>query len=317
MSDNNKKIIAVVGPTASGKSELALRLCESLDGELVSFDSMQIYRHLDIGTAKPTEEEQRRAVHHMIDICEPDENYSVADFSVRAKSEIDGVLEKGRVPVICGGTGLYIDSVLSGTDFGEITSDEEYRAFLFAKAEKEGNGALHKMLRDIDPEAAGQIHENNVKRVVRALEIFKATGMTKTEWDKKAAAHPSPYNAVIIGLDYRSRDTLYGRIDTRVDKMFSLGLENEVRALLLSGFLGEDTTAGQAIGYKETAAYIKGDISLAEAVQTVKQSTRRYAKRQLTWFRRNKSISWLFPDDYKDADALTRSALSVISKEEE
>ena len=309
----NDKIIAVAGPTASGKSALALELCKRLDGELISLDSMQIYRGLDIGTAKPTKAEQAEVRHHMIDICEPTENFSAAEFAERAHKVIADVQSRGKKAVLCGGTGLYLDTVLGRLDFGEIESDEKLRGELIAFAEKNGAEALHERLRGIDPQAAEKIHKNNVRRVARAIEIYELTGKTKTEHDREAISD-SPYESLIIGLDYNDRKVLYNRINRRVDAMIEAGLEGEVRSLVSRGLLYAESTAGQAIGYKEMLGYIAGDCSLGDAVEKIKLGTRRYAKRQLTWLRRNPSINWLYPDRLCDFQSLVGEAEKIIGK---
>lgn len=309
----NDKIIAVAGPTASGKSALALELCKRLDGELISLDSMQIYRGLDIGTAKPTKAEQAEVRHHMIDICEPTENFSAAEFAERAHKVIADVRSRGKRAVLCGGTGLYLDTVLGRLDFGEIESDEKLRGELIAFAEKNGAEALHERLREIDPQAAEKIHPNNVRRVARAIEIYELTGKTKTEHDREAISD-SPYESLIIGLDYDDREVLYNRINRRVDAMIEAGLEGEVRSLLSRGLLSAESTAGQAIGYKEMLGYIAGDCSLGDAVEKIKLGTRRYAKRQLTWLRRNPDIKWLYPDRLCDFQSLVGEAEKIIGK---
>lgn len=309
----NDKIIAVAGPTASGKSALALELCKRLDGELISLDSMQIYRGLDIGTAKPTKAEQAEVRHHMIDICEPTENFSAAEFAERAHKVIADVRSRGKRAVLCGGTGLYLDTVLGRLDFGEIESDEKLRGELIAFAEKNGADALHERLREIDPQAAEKIHPNNVRRVARAIEIYELTGKTKTEHDREAISD-SPYESLIIGLDYDDREVLYNRINRRVDAMIEAGLEREVRSLLSRGLLSAESTAGQAIGYKEMLGYIAGDCSLGDAVEEIKLGTRRYAKRQLTWLRRNPNINWLYPDRLCDFQSLVGEAEKIIGK---
>lgn len=309
----NDKIIAVAGPTASGKSALALELCKRLDGELISLDSMQIYRGLDIGTAKPTKAEQAEVCHHMIDICEPTENFSAAEFAERAHKVIADVQSRGKKAVLCGGTGLYLDTVLGRLDFGEIESDEKLRGELIAFAEKNGADALHERLREIDPHAAEKIHPNNVRRVARAIEIYELTGKTKTEHDREAISD-SPYESLIIGLDYDDREVLYNRINRRVDAMIEAGLEGEVRSLVSRGLLSAESTAGQAIGYKEMLGYIAGDCSLGDAVEKIKLGTRRYAKRQLTWLRRNPSINWLYPDRLGDFRSLVCEAEKIINK---
>ena len=307
-------VIAIAGPTASGKSSLAMQLCKDLDGELISCDSMQIYKGMDIGTAKPTKQDMTEVTHHMIDICEPDTDYSAAAFAEDARKVIEEVYSRGKMPILCGGTGLYLDSVLKGVDFGDMEPDLEYRAELFDFAEKHGVEALHARLAEIDPEAAAAIHPNNVKRVARALEICKLSGMTKTEWDKQAIRGESPYNACIIALDYKNREELYFRIHMRVDEMFKAGLVEEAKSLFEKGYLAPDTTAGGAIGYKELLGYLNGDMTEEEAADAIKTATRHYAKRQLTWLRRNPDVHWLYPDDerYEDERGFVSAAHAII-----
>ncbi len=305
-------VIAVGGPTASGKSAASLAICEKYGGELVSCDSMQIYRRMDIGTAKPTKEEMARVPHHMIDILDPSEDFSAAAFAELAGNAIRDIHGRSKLPVLCGGTGLYLDSVLRGVDFGELETDPAYRESLHAFAEENGNIALHEKLIALDPEAAAAIHPNNVKRVIRALEICKTSGMTKTEWDKRAIAKESPFSPIHIAFDFRDRDILYARIDRRVDEMFDMGLEEEVRGLYAEGYLTPDSTAGGAIGYKELFGYLRGEMTLTEASDAVKLATRHYAKRQLTWLRKNPAIHWIFPDEYDTKDALLAAVFAVI-----
>ena len=309
----NDKIIAVAGPTASGKSALALELCKRLGGELVSLDSMQIYKGLDIGTAKPTKAEQAEVRHHMIDICDPREKFSAADFAERAHGVIADIRSRGKRVVLCGGTGLYLDTVLGRLDFGEIESNEKLRRDLIAFAEKNGADALYERLVKIDPQAAEKIHKNNVRRVARAIEIYELTGKTKTEHDREAISD-SPYDSLIIGLDYNDREVLYSRINRRVDLMIDAGLETEVRSLLSEGLLSADSTPGQAIGYKEMLGYIAGEYTLDDAIEKIKLGTRRYAKRQLTWLRRNPEINWLYPDRLGDFQSLVGEAEKIIGK---
>jgi len=312
----NRKIpvIAVAGPTASGKSSLALRLCKDYNGELISCDSMQIYKGMDIGTAKPSLIERSEIPHHLIDICAPNVDFSAAAFTELASAAIADIHARGKMPVLCGGTGLYLDSLLKGVNFGEMESDPDYRAELFAFAEKEGAEALHRRLQAVDPEAAAAIHPNNIKRVVRALEICKLSGVTKTAWDKNAVKNESPYAPCILALDYKNRENLYARIHMRVDEMFDMGLEEEVRSLLNEGYLSPDTTASGAIGYKELLGYLRGEMTKDEAANAIKTATRHYAKRQLTWFRRNPDIHWLYPDDdrYEDYEQLVCAAHAII-----
>ncbi len=286
------RVIAVVGPTASGKTDLALELARICDGEIVSCDSMQIYRGMNIGTAKPTEAEMRRIRHHMIDIAEPSESFSAADYSSLAKDAVLDIISRNKLPIFCGGTGLYLDSVLYANEYADTETDTNVRASLLREADELGAEALWQRLSEIDPESAEAIHPNNVKRVVRALEIYITSGITKTEWDKRSRLSPPPFDATIIALD-RPREALYERIARRVDLMIEAGLENEVRTLVDSGRLPLNSTAAQAIGYKEFIDYFNGKATIDEVSALIKQASRRYAKRQITWFKRNKSINWI------------------------
>lgn len=291
MSDKIK-VIAVVGPTASGKTALSVELALKYGGEIISCDSMQIYKGMDIGTAKVTEEEKRGVQHHLVDAVSPESSFSCADYSALAKAKIEEISARGSVPIFCGGTGLYLDSVLKNTEFSAAGKDDAYRNMLETEYTP---SELHGILAEVDPESAAAIHENNVKRVIRALEIYHVTGKTKTEWDKLSRIAESPYSATVIGLDYRSRETLYSRIDKRVDLMMVAGLADEVKALDSPGFRA--STASQAIGYKEMLEYFDGRFTYDEAVAAIKQYSRNYAKRQLTWFSRNKDVNWIYPDD--------------------
>lgn len=292
MKNCKPRVVAVVGPTASGKTALAIELAKRFNGEIISCDSMQIYRGMDIGTAKPTEEEKCGIPHHMIDIVEPSEAFSAADYAPMARAAADDIISRGKLPIFCGGTGLYLDAVLTANEYADVETDLALRAALLADAERDGAEALWERLNEVDPESAAAIHKNNVKRVARALEIYLSGGITKTEWDKRSRSKPAPYDPVILALN-RDREALYARIDKRVDDMMGAGLENEVRELTESGRLPRGSTAAQAIGYKELISYFDGDCTLDEAVFTIKQSSRRYAKRQLTWLRRNSAVIWL------------------------
>ena len=298
------KILAVVGPTASGKSALAVLLAARLNGEIVSCDSMQIYRGMDIGTAKPDEAERGGVRHHMLDIVSPAESFSCADYGRYARAAADDILSRGALPVFCGGTGLYLDAVLRCGFAPDVSPD--IREELKARDPAE----LYRELSEVDPVSAGAIHPNNVKRVLRALEIYYGTGKTKSEWDRLSADAERPYDALLIGLDYRSRETLYDRIDRRVDDMLQRGLAGEAERLNLR----RDSTAAQAIGYKELYGWLDGRCGREEAVSALKQNTRNYAKRQLTWFRRNPDIYWLYPDDYpadEREDVVLRESLRL------
>ena len=280
-----EKIIAVAGPTASGKTALAVRLAKAVGGEVVSNDSMQIYRRMDIGTAKATAEERNAAVHHMLDVTEPGQNWSVARYVEEAARCCDGIIARGKLPIVVGGTGLYIDSLISGLDFAGTASDNALREELGAEYDRLGGEEMLRRLAQFDPERAAKLHPGDKRRIVRAPEIYRLTGTTITEHDRITAQRPKRYDAARIVLNYADRADLYAQIDRRVDAMIDAGLVGEVRGLLASG-LSPECTAMQAIGYKETVAYIEGKIPLDEAAALIKQNSRRYAKRQLTWFGR-------------------------------
>lgn len=287
---NKPKILCVVGPTASGKTDYAVELALKCGGEVVSCDSMQIYKHMDIGTAKPTADEMKGVKHHMIDIIEPNESFSVARFSEMARECIDDILLRGKTPVLCGGTGLYFDSTINNINFIQMDTDEEYRKDLESAAKEFGNEYVYKILKRVDEESAESIHPNNLKRVIRALEIYKTTGKKKSELDKEQLSEPL-YEPEITGL-MRDREVLYDRINKRVDIMMEKGLVEEVSELIKMG-IDTDTTSMQAIGYKEIIEYLDGKTSLSGAVDKIKRESRRYAKRQLTWFKRNEKINWI------------------------
>ena len=279
-----KKIIAVVGPTASGKSALALELAKQYGGEIVSCDSMQIYKRMNIGTAKPTADELLSVRHHMIDIAEPTENFSCEDYVRLASLAIDDICARGAIPIVCGGTGLYLDALLRGGNSAPSVDTSDIRAELCARAEREGIDAIYEQLKLIDPESAASIHKNNEKRVIRALEIYLATGRTKSELDRESKSFESPYDARVAYLTFADRSLLYSRIDSRVDAMIAEGLAEEARSLLSEGVFDVNRTAAQAIGYKELFGFLEGRETLDDAVETLKRSTRKYAKRQITWF---------------------------------
>ena len=277
-------LIAVAGPTASGKTAVSIAIARRFDGEIVSADSMQIYRGMEIGTAAPTPEEQSAAIHHGIGILSPTESFSAAAWRSFAMETISAITERDHLPIVCGGTGLYLDTLTKIGNYTEASAgDENLRAELFAIAEKDGNPALHVILAELDPEAAAQIHPNNVKRVVRAIEICKTTGRTKTEIDRAQLAADSPYRECRVILCYHDRALLYDRINRRVDQMLENGLLEEAKRVLEH----PSQTALQAIGYKELLPYFRGACSLAEAADAIRQSSRNYAKRQITWFRRS------------------------------
>lgn len=289
--------LALTGPTASGKTALSLSLAEKLGCEIISLDSMQIYKHMDIGTAKATADERARVPHHMIDFLSPSESYSAEDYRADAMRVLADVESRGRLPLFVGGTGLYMDTVIRGTELSSPPSSEELRERLLESAvTDEEREALWQRLLEIDPESANKTHKNNVRRVVRALEIYELTGKTKTYFDELSRSVTPDLEVGMITLDFHNRDNLYSRVDMRVDQMIDEGLLDEVKSLYDSGILVENTTAAQAIGYKEIKLYLDGECSLDEAVELLKLSTRRYAKRQLTWFRHNKDAKRLYID---------------------
>jgi len=301
------KIICVVGPTASGKSSLAVKISEHFDGEVISCDSMQLYRGMDIGTAKATPEEMKGIPHHLLDIIDIDAQYSVSDYVADAERTALDIRSRGKLPVFCGGTGLYIDSFCSGLDFGEYGSLPEYRAELEEFAAVNGCEKLHDMLKVCDPEAAEKIECANVKRVIRALEVYRATGTPISVWNKRALENAKPKDALYIGISYLDRNILYERIEKRVDIMVQNGIIEETRRLIEAG-IRYSKTAGQAIGYKEFYPYIDGEASLEECIEKLKINSRHYAKRQLTWFNRNKNVKWVYPDS-DDGKAFVDTAI--------
>jgi len=300
------KIIAIAGPTASGKTALSIELAKRLNGEIVSSDSMQIYRGMEIGTAAPTEKERAGIPHHMLGIAEPQQMFSCADYVSRARACIEDIRARGKMPILCGGTGLYLDSLLR-VDFSEETDcPGEIRASLQALAEREGAEILHQRLAKVDPEAAQAIHPNNVRRVIRALEIYESTGIPKTEWDRRSLTAEKRYDVFTVVLNFLDREMLYRRIDARVTLMLEDGLEEEARRLWEAGVLDGPSAAAQAIGYKELVPYFNGAQTLEEAADQIRLSSRRYAKRQLTWFRRYTDALWLYPDG--NGDGMLKSA---------
>ncbi len=303
-------IIAIVGPTASGKTRLSVELAAELGAEIISFDSMQIYKGMDIGTAKPTIEERRGIPHHMIDIADPREDYSVSRFVEEADKILQDILSRNKPVVLVGGTGLYIDSLIKGLEFAPLPQSG-VREELTAIAETRGIEVLMERLRAVDPESAERIHPSNQKRVIRALEIYLESGKTMTQHNLESQEKADKYDPLWIGLDYVNREALYGRINKRVDLMVEEGLLQELEGLLAQG-IPEKATSMQAIGYKELMGYIHGECSLEEATDLLKQSSRRYAKRQRTWFRRNPKVNWLMLEDDPDFTQVFRSAMELI-----
>ncbi len=285
------RVIVIVGPTASGKTALTVELAKRIDGEVISCDSMQIYRNMSIGTAKPSAEEMDGVPHYLIDFVSPDVRYSVADFKRDAEEKIRFVLDRGKVPILCGGTGLYVDSLVYGIDYPEIEFDQGYRDELMAVADSEdGLERLYGMAMKIDPDAVLKISRNDKKRITRVLELYRATGKTKTELERESRKNGVKYDYRIfaIGMD---REKLYDRINKRVDLMIEQGLVDEVKDIVKK--YDKFPTAMQGLGYKEVVEYFDKKLTMDEMIQKIKQETRRYAKRQLTWFRKNKSIVWI------------------------
>ena len=300
------RVVAVGGPTASGKTALSVALARAFDGEIINADSMQIYKNLDVGTAKPSEEERQGIPHYLLDFLSPETPYSVADFTAAADPLIRDITARGRLPLVVGGTGLYITSLLSGMAFAPEKTDPAIRARLQARADTEGGAALYAELQRIDPDYAAQVHPNNLPRVIRALELFEATGRRMSDQRREARPAEAPYHALCLCLTCRDRAVLYSRIDRRVDEMVENGVLDEARQVY--DHRDAYRTAAQAIGYKEFFPYFEGTANLTECTERLKQATRNYAKRQLTWFRRQNDAVWL----YLDEEDVTEHACTLV-----
>ena len=308
-------LIAVVGPTASGKTALAIALAKELGGEIVSADSMQIYRGMDIATAKPTPEEMAEVPHHLIGFWPPEKPFSVAQYAILAREKIDDILRRGRVPVLCGGTGLYIKAIVDHIQYEEETGeDAALRERLRRQAQDEGNLAVWRQLQAMDPQTAERIHPNNLGRVIRAIEVMQVSGRSIREQEERSRQAPCPYHVIQIGLRYRNGENLYERIGRRVDAMAEAGLPEEARAVRQQGLTA---TAAQAIGYKELYDWMDGTLPLEEALENLKRSTRRYAKRQLTWFGADARIRWIEPDALQAGETVTEQAMKIIENDGE
>ena len=308
----SKKIVVVCGPTASGKTALSIALAKAFDGEVVSADSMQIYRGMDIGTAKPTLEEREGIPHHMLDVAEPGESYSVSRYVQEATACVEDILSRGKLPIVCGGTGLYIDGLIRGTDFQPAGTDNGIREGLGKEWEEKGAEAMMARLAAVDPDSAERLHLSDKRRILRALEVYLATGETITAHNARTKAIPPRFEAVMIGLNTQPRDILYGRIDRRVDVMLEQGLLQEVQTLLEKGLL--EGTAAQAIGYKELLAHFRGEMTLEAAADLIRQKSRNYAKRQLTWFRRDERVKWIVYNAPQAAQAVLQEATEYLQQ---
>ncbi|MGN0481013.1 MAG: tRNA (adenosine(37)-N6)-dimethylallyltransferase MiaA [Lachnospiraceae bacterium] len=311
---DKKPLIILTGPTAVGKTAMSVKLAKAIGGEIISADSMQVYKHMDIGTAKVTNEEMDNVTHYLIDILEPDSDFNVAVFKEMALEALDKIYSKGAIPIIAGGTGFYIQALLYDIDFDKgDDGDTRYRSELRKIAEEKGNEYLHDMLRKVDPDAATAIHANNVKRVIRALEFFKQTGEMISRHNEKESKKVSAFNSLYFVLN-DDRDRVYERIDKRVDNMFDAGLEDEVKKLLDMG-CKKDSTAMQGIGYKEVIGYLDGEYDLETAIDIIKRDTRHFAKRQITWFKREKDVIWLdYPKFNYDTELILQEIIRLAKE---
>lgn len=307
----NKPLFILIGPTAVGKTEISIQLAKTLNGEIISADSMQVYKYMDIGTAKPTISEMEGVKHHLIDVVYPDEDFSVAVFRTITGDLIDDILKRGKLPMIVGGTGLYVNSLTYKLDFTDTISDWEYRDYLNNLADTKGNSYIHNLLKEVDIESYFRLHENDRKRIIRALEVFKHTGKTISEFQKESKNKPIEYDLCMIGLTM-DRQKLYDRINKRVDIMMDNGLVDEVKTLLNMGY-SKNLTSMQGLGYKEIVAYLEGEYSLEGAVYKLKQNTRHFAKRQLTWFRREERIHWINIDEFEDKNDIVKNIAEYVA----
>ena len=313
MYENKQPLLVVAGPTASGKTALGIALAKAFDGEVISADSMQIYKGLDVATAKPTAEEMGGVPHHLISVVDMDAEFSVADYAALAKAKISEVAARGKLPILVGGTGLYINSLVDDVNFDNAETDGSMRRKLTEEAEILGNEALYERLKQVDPETAETVPMQNIVRIIRALEVYELTGIKFSEYKKMNKGTECPYKLCMIGLNYTDRQKLYDRINLRVTLMAENGMIDECREVYENKKLG---TACQAIGYKELIPYFKGEADLQDCLDKIRQSSRRYAKRQLTWFRRDDRINWVYMDEIDNFDEIIEICKKIVAKSE-
>ncbi|MFQ9510988.1 MAG: tRNA (adenosine(37)-N6)-dimethylallyltransferase MiaA [Lachnospiraceae bacterium] len=309
-----KPLIILTGPTAVGKTDLSIDLAKAVNGEIVSADSMQVYKYMDIGSAKIKPEEMKGIRHHLVDAIEPDEDFNVVRFQKMAKAALDEIYKNGKIPIVTGGTGFYIQALLYDIDFEDTKEDTSYRNSLEALAEEKGCEYVHKMLEEVDKKAAMEIHPNNTKRVIRALEYFKETGRPISEHNEEQRRKDSPYQFVYFVLN-RARATLYDRINLRIDQMLEAGLLDEVKSLAEKGYT-KDMVSMQGLGYKEILAYLDGEMTMEEAIYILKRDTRHFAKRQLTWFKREKDVTWIDLDTFQSRQQVRNEMIQICKKKE-
>lgn len=308
---DKQPVIVVVGPTASGKTKLSVDIARDFGGEIVSADSMQIYKGMDIATAKPSKEEMQGIKHYLIDCVSPERSFSVADYVTEARKAVSEISSKGKIPVVVGGTGLYVQALIDNVKFDDTGSDAEIRNRLYKTAEEKGNGFLWEKLNEIDPETASAVHPNNLTRIIRGLEVYEVTGVPLSKHKLNSRLEESPYEPLMIGLTFSDRNILYERINDRVDQMVNNGLVREAEEV----YRGKTpVTAAQAIGYKELIPYFKGEATLEECISKIKLETRRYAKRQLTWFRRDSRIIWFEVDEFVNYQNFYEKIKKIIAK---
>lgn len=313
MNENKKKMIVLTGPTAVGKTKLSIALAKAIGGEIISADSMQVYKYMNIGSAKITEEEMQGVPHHLIDILEPWDEFNVVVFKQKCEEALQGIYERGHIPIVTGGTGFYIQALLRNIDFTENEEDKSYRAYLEQLAEEKGAEYLHEMLREVDPESAEAIHANNIKRNIRALEFYHLTGEKISAHNEREKEKAAAYNSCYFVLN-DEREKLYDRIEQRIDEMLQMGLVDEVKRLQELG-CHRGMVSMQGLGYKEILAYLEGEMTLEQAVEILKRDTRHFAKRQLTWFRRETDVIWVNKNEFGyDEDVILKYMLGKIEE---